>query len=53
MFTPQFSFVETADGKLRVKGVTWGDTPQTYLYDIAVQDGNIVLSENGVPLTRW
>lgn len=50
---PQFSFVETADGKLRVKGVTWGDTPQTYLYDIAVQDDNIVLSENGVPLTRW
>ena len=50
---PQFSFVETADGKLQVKGITWGDTPQTYLYDIAVQDDNIVLSENGVPLTRW
>lgn len=43
-------FVETSDGKIKVKGVTQGDYPEAHFFDISVKDGHIVLSENGKTL---
>lgn len=43
-------FVETSDGKIKVKGLTQGDYPEAHFFDISVKDGHIVLSENGKTL---
>lgn len=43
-------FVKTSDGKIKVKGVTQGDYPETHFFDISIEGGHIVLSENGKPL---
>lgn len=42
------SFHKGADGVTRVQGITRGDDTAIHLFDISVEDGNAVLTENGV-----
>jgi len=44
------SFQQGADGKMKVKGVTQGENPETHLFDISIKDGHVNLTENGVPI---
>ncbi len=41
------------DGKLKLKGVTQGDNPETHIYDILLNDGNVILERNGETLGYW
>ncbi len=41
------SFIRCEDGVVRVQGVDQQDAPQTHLFDIAILDGNIYLTEDG------
>ena len=41
------SFVRCEDGAVRVQGIDQAEVPQTHLFDIAVIDGNIHLTEDG------
>ena len=45
------SFVCGEDGVVRVQGIDQKDPPQTHLFDIAVADGAIVLSEDGASIS--
>lgn len=44
------SFFKDEDGTVKVKGITKGEKPETHIFDIAVKSGDIVLTENGVPI---
>ena len=44
------SFVRGDDGVVRVQGIDQKDPPQTHLFDIAVADGAVVLTEGGVSI---
>ena len=44
------SFVRGDDGVVRVQGIDHKDPPQTHLFDIAVADGAVVLTEGGVSI---
>ena len=44
------SFVQNADGALQIKGVSQGDAPKTHLFDLSVQDGAVVLLEDGTEI---
>lgn len=44
------SFVQNADGALQIKGVSQGDAPKTHLFDLSVQDGAVVLLEDGAEI---
>ncbi|MBQ8408810.1 MAG: hypothetical protein IJY39_08100 [Clostridia bacterium] len=44
----KLSFVECEDGVMRVQGIDQNN--QTHLFDITIADGNVHLSENGVPI---
>lgn len=44
------SFVRGDDGVVRVQGIDQKDPPQTHLFDIAVADGSILLTEDGVSI---
>ena len=44
------SFVRGDDGVVRVQGIDQKDPPQTHLFDIAVADGSILLTEGGVSI---
>ena len=45
------SFVCGEDGVVRVQGIDQKDPPQTHLFDIAVADGAILLTEDGVSIS--
>lgn len=45
------SFVKSDDGKLRLQGVT--QDGRVRLFDIALRDGNVILSENGEELSFY
>ena len=47
------SFVRGEDGVVRVQAVDHKTPPQTHLFDIAVVDGSIVLTEDGQPVSRY
>ena len=47
------SFVRGEDGVVRVQAVDQKSPPQTHLFDIAVVDGSIVLTEDGQPVSRY
>ena len=53
-YSPVFdlSFVKGEDGIMRVQGVTQGESPKTYLFDISIVGGNVWLTEtqSGVPI---
>ena len=44
------SFKKCADGVMRVQAITRDETPETHLFDISINDGNINLTENGIPI---
>jgi len=48
-----FSFVRGDDGVVRVQGINPAVSSQTHLYDIAVVDGNIHLTEGSQDLSTW
>lgn len=47
------SFEKDSDGKIRVRGKTQDDEPVIHLFDVSVENGNIVLSENGDDVIYW
>lgn len=47
------SFNRGDDGIVRVQAVDHKTPPQTHLFDIAVVDGSIVLTEDGQPVSRY
>ena len=44
------SFCEGEDGITRVKGITQGENPEIHYYDISIQDGQVRLTKDGVPI---
>ncbi|MBR4295785.1 MAG: hypothetical protein IKT56_02975 [Clostridia bacterium] len=44
------SFKKGSDGITRVQGITQGENPEVHLFDISISDGNVNLTENGVPI---
>lgn len=46
------TFTESGD-KTRIQGVTQGDNPEIHLFDISIEEGNIVLAENGEQIPFW
>lgn len=44
------SFQKGSDGITRVQGITQGENPEVHLFDISISDGNVNLTENGVPI---
>jgi len=44
------SFSEGADGKTQVRMVKYAESPEVHYLDISIKDGQIILSENGVPI---
>ena len=46
------SFQRGADGITRVQGITRGENPETHLFDISIKDGNVNLTENGIPISQ-
>ncbi len=47
------SFIREDDGVVRVQGIDQKDSPQTHLFDIAVVDGSIQLTEDGQNISRY
>ena len=47
------SFIRGDDGVVRVQGIDQKDPPQTHLFDIAVVDGSIQLTEDGQSISRY
>ena len=47
------SFVREDDGIVRVQGIDQKEPPQTHLFDIAVVDGSIQLTEDGQNISRY
>ena len=47
------SFMENSDGTVQVWGETQGESPTVHYFDISLQDGYVVLSENGEFLPYW
>ena len=47
------SFVRGDDGIVRVQGIDQKEPPQTHLFDIAVVDGSIQLTEDGHNISRY
>ena len=47
------SFIREDDGVVRVQGVDHKDPPQTHLFDIAIVDGSIQLTEDGQSISRY
>ena len=47
IYLPPFdlSFKICDDGKVRVQGVSLGDDPQTHIFDISIERGEVILSE--------
>lgn len=47
------SFIRGDDGVVRVQGIDQNEPPQTHLFDIAVVDGSIQLTEDGQSISRY
>lgn len=47
------SFIRGDDGIVRVQGIDQKEPPQTHLFDIAVVDGSIQLTEDGQNISRY
>ena len=47
------SFIHGDDGVVRVQGIDQKEPPQTHLFDIAVVDGSIQLTEDGQSISRY
>ena len=47
------SFIYGGDGVVRVQGIDQKEPPQTHLFDIAVVDGSIQLTEDGQSISRY
>ena len=47
------SFIREDDGVVRVQGIDQKEPPQTHLFDIAVVDGSIQLTEDGQSISRY
>lgn len=47
------SFIRGGDGVVRVQGIDQKEPPQTHLFDIAVVDGSIQLTEDGQSISRY
>ena len=47
------SFIRGDDGVVRVQGIDQKEPPQTHLFDIAVVDGSIQLTEDGQSISRY
>lgn len=47
------SFIREDDGVVRVQGVDQKDPPQTHLFDIAIVDGSIQLTEDGQSISHY
>ena len=47
------SFIHGDDGIVRVQGIDQKEPPQTHLFDIAVVDGSIQLTEDGQSISRY
>ena len=47
------SFIREDDGVVRVQGIDQKDPPQTHLFDIAVVDGSIQLTEDGQSISHY
>ncbi len=48
----ELSFAEQ-NGKIKVQGVTLDENPETYLFDISIKDGDIILSNKDTKLPHW
>lgn len=46
----KLSFQKGSDGKMKVQGITSGESPETHLFDISIKDGDVYLTENGTPI---
>ncbi len=46
------SFVTDENGKLLVRGEEKGENAKVHFFEIGVKDGNIILSENGKPISE-
>lgn len=49
----RLSFWENEDGTVQVRGETLGENPKVHYFDISIEDGNVLLSENGELLPYW
>lgn len=49
----RLSFWENEDGTVQVRGETPGENPNVHYFDISIEDGNVLLSENGELLPYW
>ena len=47
------SFIREDDGVVRVQGIDQKEPPQTHLFDIAVVDGSIQLTEDGQSISHY
>ena len=47
------SFIRGDDGVVRVQGIDQENPPQTHLFDIAVVDGSIQLTEDGQGISHY
>ena len=47
------SLVENEDGTIQVRGETYGENPVVHYFDISIENGNVILSENGELLPYW
>ena len=47
------SFIRGDDGVVRVQGIDQKEPPQTHLFDIAIVDGSIQLTEDGQSISRY
>ena len=47
------SFIHGDDGVVRVQGIDQKEPPQTHLFDIAIVDGSIQLTEDGQSISRY
>ena len=55
-FCTQFyylSFVEAENGTIQIQGITQGDSPETFFFDMTAAEGTVQLTHNGEPLTFW
>ncbi len=56
IFTSEFyylSFTNDKDGNLLLRGETSGDSPTVHLFEIGVEEGNLILREDEEKLAYW
>jgi hypothetical protein len=56
VFTTEYhilSFVKDKQGKLLLRGESYGESGEVHYFDITVKEGNTVISENGKDMAYW